>query len=179
MENNRRKTEHIVRLSLFSAIALTIFIVEALLPSPAFFIPGMKLGFANVVTIYLLSCHTKGDAFSVLMVRIFLGSIFAGQIISLAYSLAGGICSFGAMILCRRIFGNEYFWFIGAVGGVFHNIGQICAAALIMKTSAVFSYLPLLVLFGISAGIFCGITASFFVKHTRKIKSFVNTQKKS
>ncbi len=164
MSRTQNNTLRLVRLSLFAAIALTIFILEAQIPSPVVYIPGMKLGLANIVTIYLLSEYTGKEAFMVLMVRILLGSFFVGQMTALIYSLAGGILSFAVMVICFRISGGKNLWFIGAAGGVFHNIGQVIAAAFLMQTSAVFSYLPYLILSGICAGIFCGAAAHFFVK---------------
>lgn len=162
-------TSRLVRLSMFTAIALTIFILEAQIPSPFFYIPGMKLGLANVVTVFLLYRYKKTDALAVLLVRIILGSFFAGQMISLIYSLSGGLLSLGAMIVCTKLPTKESVWFTGVAGGAVHNIGQLCAAAAVMQTSAVFSYIPYLVIAGIAAGLFCGIAAAFFLKHTDRI----------
>ncbi len=167
--NKSKNVKHLVRLSMFAAIALTVFILEAQLPSPVFYIPGIKLGLANVVTLYLLADCSKKDALSVSLARILLGSFFAGQMVSLIYSLAGGLLSFCTMSLCIKLFGKRLIWFTGAVGGVSHNIGQICAAAVILKSTYVFAYLPLLILFGIAAGLFCGFTADFFLKHVHRI----------
>lgn len=178
MTRNTKKTERLVKLSMFAAIALIIFIVEAQFPSPVLYIPGMKLGLANVVTLFLLSEYTKKEAFAVMMVRIFLGSFFAGQMTALIYSLAGGFLSFGAMALCQKLFGKNCIWFTGVSGGVFHNIGQICAAAVLMETKAVFAYLPWLILFGMGAGLFCGLTAQFFIRHIRRLKNNFKTEKK-
>ncbi len=177
MNRSRNNTRRLVRLSLFSAIALTIFILEAQIPNPFVYIPGMKLGLANIVTLYLLSEYTGKDAFMVLMVRILLGSFFAGQMAALMYSLAGGLLSFAVMFVCFRLSGRKNLWFIGAAGGVFHNIGQIIAASVLMKTSAVFSYLPYLVLSGICAGIFCGTAARFLVKCMDKLHYNYNKNK--
>ena len=63
-----------VLLAMFSTIALTVFVIESLLP-PLAPIPGIKLGLANVVTLILLVCFNERDAFLVLFVRILLGSI--------------------------------------------------------------------------------------------------------
>ncbi len=162
-------TGKLVRLALFVSIALIVFIIEAQFPSPVVYIPGMKLGLSNVVTVILLATESKKDAFFVLMTRIFLGSFFAGQMISLAYSLIGGLLSFGAMCVTVMILGKDSLWFTGIVGGVVHNIGQVLAAWVLMKTEAVFAYLPYLILFGIGTGLFCGISAMFIVKHMKKI----------
>ncbi|MBQ8725211.1 MAG: Gx transporter family protein [Oscillospiraceae bacterium] len=175
MSRSQNKTQRLVRLSLFAAIALTLFILEAQIPSPITYIPGIKLGLANIVTLYILSEYTKKEALMVLMVRIFLGSFFAGQIPALIYSLAGGLLSFAVMCLCVRIYSNKALWFTGAAGGVFHNIGQIAAAARIMQTPAVFSYLPFLVISGICAGLFCGAGAFYFVKCMNRL--YTNSNK--
>ncbi len=175
----RNDTKKLVSLALFAAIALTVFVIEAQFPSPVVYIPGMKLGLSNVVTVILLATYSKKDAFFVLMTRIFLGSFFAGQMMALAYSLAGGLLSFGAMCVTVMILGKDSLWFVGIVGGVFHNIGQVLAAYLLMQTSAVWAYLPYLVLFGIGTGLFCGLSAAFIVKHLQKINCTKGNGKKN
>ncbi len=176
--SSKNNTKKLVRLALFAAIALTVFIVEAQLPSPVIYIPGMKLGLSNVVTVVLLHTHSKRDALSVLLVRIFLGSFFAGQMAALIYSLAGGLLSFIFMCIAVKVFGKENTWFTGVTGGVFHNIGQIFAARVLMDTSAVFAYLPYLVLFGIGTGLFCGICAGLCIKHLKKLQYSQNSGSK-
>lgn len=167
--NRQTDTKKLVRLSLLAAAALVIFVLEAQIPSPVVFIPGMKLGLANVITLFLLATHRRREAFAVLMVRIVLGSFFAGQMAALMYSLSGGILSFAAMCLVMVFIGKDALWFAGIAGGVFHNIGQILAARLLMQTSAVFAYIPYLVLFGIIAGLFSGLCSTFLVKHYRRL----------
>ena len=83
----------IVLLSLFTAIALVLSLVDSALP-PLLPVPGVRLGLANVVTLILLFTVRPRDAFLVLILRIILSSIFAGQGMSFLYSLAGGLlCS--------------------------------------------------------------------------------------
>ena len=83
-----KSVKKLTTLALFSTIALTIFLLESLIP-PLVPIPGIKLGLANIVTLILLANGTWRDALVVLMARILLGSIFAGQMMSFFYSLAG------------------------------------------------------------------------------------------
>ncbi len=164
MEPTLKSTKHLVRMGLYTAIALTIFILEAQLPPLIPSVPGMKLGLANIVTLILLTCETRRDALLVLLARILLGSFFAGQMAALAYSLAGGLLSFCVSMLCSWIFKRETLWFTGIAGGAFHNMGQIAAAAVLMQTSAVLAYLPVLVLCGMATGLFSGLAAMFFIK---------------
>jgi len=64
--------------------ALTIFIIEAQLP-PIAPIPGIKLGLANVVTLFAIYLLGYKEAAKIHILRIVLGSIFTGQTISFMY----------------------------------------------------------------------------------------------
>ena len=83
----------IALLSLFTAIALILSLVDSALP-PLLPVPGVRLGLANVVTLILLFAVRSRDAFLVLILRIILASVFAGQGMSFLYSLVGGYCAF-------------------------------------------------------------------------------------
>ena len=66
-------TGRIARLALLTAIALTIFMAEAQLPVIP--VPGVKLGLANIVTVYAMFSLGPGDALLVLSGRVFLGAV--------------------------------------------------------------------------------------------------------
>ena len=69
----------LTRNALLTAIALTIFMIEAQIP-PLVPIAGVKLGLANIVTVFALFAYGWRDALMILLVRVFLGSIFSGQV---------------------------------------------------------------------------------------------------
>ena len=93
----------LARLALLTAVALTIFLVEAQLPVLP--IPGAKLGLANIVTVYAVFVLGPGDALSILLVRVFLGAVFSGQMSTFFYSLSGGfLCRFGCSVRYPRSF---------------------------------------------------------------------------
>ena len=81
-------TQKLNSLSLLSTIALTIFMIEAQIPVPIP-IPGVKLGLANIVTVYGMFALSPMDTLLILLVRIFLGSVFSGQMMIFFYSLGG------------------------------------------------------------------------------------------
>lgn len=83
------KIKTMTRMALLSAIALTIFWVEAQIPMPIS-VPGVKLGLANVVTVYAVFSLGAWEAGGILLVRVLLGSLFTGQMMSLLYSAVGG-----------------------------------------------------------------------------------------
>ncbi len=150
----------LTRNALLTAIALTIFMVEAQIP-PLVPIPGVKLGLANIVTVFALFAYKKQDALMILLVRVFLGSVFSGQMMTLLYSLAGGLLCFGVTIFMEKILTEKQIWVAGVVGAVFHNIGQLLVAIVITSTPSIAVYLPVLLVSGILAGLFTGLCAQF------------------
>ena len=74
------KAKKITELALLSTIALTIFIVELRIPN-LIPIPGVKLGLANIVTVYAVYRYSAKETFSIILTRILLGAFFSGNII--------------------------------------------------------------------------------------------------
>lgn len=159
----------ITRLALLTAIALTIFMVEAQLPVVTI-VPGIKLGLANIVTVYAMFTFGPADTLMILAARVFLGAVFSGQMMTLIYSAAGGLLSWCVLLMLRRLLNRKQIWLCSPVAGVFHNLGQLLAAAAVMKTWTVLAYLPYLVLAGILAGLFTGVAAQTLINRMERLK---------
>ena len=153
MQSNRIKK--IVLLSLLTALALIIFTIESAIP-PIVPIQGIKLGLANVITLFLVLNADKRSAFAVLIVRVVLASIFAGQAISMIYSLCGGLLALISICIADHILNSKPVWFISAVGACFHNIGQIGAAVILLSWQVIY-YLPFLMISGCITGVLTGL----------------------
>ncbi len=152
--NARRLT----KLALLSAIALIIFIIELRIPN-LIPIPGVKLGLANIITVYAVYCCSPGEVWLIVLVRLVLGSMFSGTAVSFMYSLAGAVFCLCGMLLLRHVIPQSHLWLASPCGAVCHNVGQITAAILLMRTTAILVYLPVLLFSGIIAGLFTGICA--------------------
>ena len=159
-------TKQLSLMALLTAIALAIHVAEAQIPAPIP-VPGVKLGLANIVTVYAVFTMGPGPALMILVARILLGSLFSG-VMSLFYSLAGGLLCFAVMLLLRRVLSKKQIWIASVVGAVFHNIGQILVAIVVTGTPAIVSYLPILLLSGIAAGLFTGVAAQYLVNRMEK-----------
>lgn len=159
-----KSIKNLCLLALFATIALTIFVIEAQIPVPVP-IPGVKLGLANVITMIVLTKFRVRDALAVLLVRILLGTMFTGQVVSMIYSLCGGLLCFGAMAICIKIFKGKNLWFVSIIGAIFHNLGQIAAAIVVMQSVSVITYLPFLLVTGCITGLFTGFVAIWVIKH--------------
>ena len=167
MGRRDRGAGRVARLALLTAIALTIFLVEAQLPAAP--IPGVKLGLANIVTVYAVFALGPRDALMVLCARVFLGAVFSGQMMTLLYSGSGGLLSWLALCLLCRLLDRKQMWLASPVAGMCHNVGQLLAAAGVMRTWAVLAYLPYLVLAGLLAGLFTGVAAQALIGRMEKL----------
>ncbi|MCD7800358.1 MAG: Gx transporter family protein [Ruminococcus sp.] len=168
MKSTHMHIKDITRLALFIAIALTIFVLESQIPIPIA-IPGVKLGLANIVTLYLINQYSTKEALLVLIVRVILGSVFAGQLMSFAYSLVGGLLSLSVMALANKIQKGENVWFTSILGGIFHNVGQIIVAIIVLGSFNVVYYLSVLGICGIVTGLFTGLIVQAFIKSMKKL----------
>ena len=154
--------KRLTRLALLTAIALTIFMAEAQLP-PLVPLQGVKLGLANIVTVYAVFALGAGDALLILAGRIFLGAVFSGQMMTILYSAGGGLLAWLVMVVLSRLLTQRQIWLCSPVAAIFHNLGQLLVAAGVMKTWVVMAYLPYLVLSGILTGLFTGLCAQFLL----------------
>ena len=150
--NIRRLTE----LAMLSAVALIIFVIELRIPNP-FPIPGVKLGLANIVTVYAVFRCKPSETAMIVAVRLLLGAVFSGNPSALLYSAAGAICCLCGMLLLRGVLPEKQIWLCSVIGAMLHNFGQITAAVIIMRSFGVVAYLPLLLVTGSLAGAFTGI----------------------
>ena len=151
----------LTQLAMLTGIALIIFVVEMQIPNP-FPIPGVKLGLANVITVYAIYHYRAREVIMIVLVRILLASIFGGNMIAFLYSLAGSVICLAGMLLLKRIIDEKHIWIGSVFGAVLHNIGQIIVAVLILGAS-VLVYLPFLLVSGCLAGAFTGACAQLVI----------------
>ena len=143
-------TKELTLCAVLTAMALALSYLENFFPlSLAIPIPGIKLGLANIVTVFALYVLGPAQALLILMSRCLLGSVFAGNMSALIFSLLGGVTAMLVMILLSRskklsVYGVS----IGGAAG--HNCGQIAAAMITLGNTAPLYYLPILL--GVSLG---------------------------
>lgn len=163
------KTKKMAFTGLITALALVSFVIEGAIP-PITPIYGIKLGIANVFTLFALYALGTYEAAAVLFLRIFLGTIFAGQAVSFIYSMAGGVLSFVFMLIFKRYFTINRVWVLSVICAIAHNTGQIIAAIFMLQSFAIIYYLPVLIISGIIAGAFTGVCAEFVLLRIQKTK---------
>ena len=164
MRGRNSATFRLTNLALLTTVALIIFVVEANIP-PLTSIPGIKMGLANIVTLSVLYLYSRKDALMVLLVRVILGAFASGQIMTLPYSLSGGLLCFCVCALLFPLFPLKRLWLLSVIGAVFHNIGQIVIAIVLTGTPEIIWYLPILLISGAISGFFTGHAAQSLLFH--------------
>ena len=163
-----RKGARLASFGVFVALALIFSYIETLIPFQIG-IPGVKLGFANLVIVIALYRMPVGEVYLLSGVRVVLTGFLFGNLMSILYSLAGGILSLTVMWGMKRIRSVSILG-VSIAGGVFHNVGQLLAAALMVETYGVFSYLPVLLISGLLTGFVIGLAAGEMLKRIRSLQ---------
>ena len=161
-------TKKVTTLALLSAIALTIFLLEAQIP-PVVPIPGVKLGLANIVTVFAVFVLGAKDGAAILLVRVFLGAIFSGNFGTIFYSAAGGALAILVTMGLKFVLQENQIWIVGCLGAVAHSVGQMIAALMIAQTPSLLIYLPVLVVCSVITGSFTGFCVQLLVKRGKKL----------
>ncbi len=165
------QTRRIAACGLLTAVALVLSLVERMFPlSAAVPIPGIKLGLANVVTLFALVRLNRRDALAILLIRVTLASVFMGSVTSFLFALSGGLL---AMLTMSLLLPGRGRWVsvvgVSIAGAAAHNIGQICAAMLVLRSVYAAAYLPLLLLSALAMGFSTGIVSRVTIEHLEKI----------
>ncbi len=152
---------------IFTALALIFSYIETLFPIQ-FGVPGIKLGLANLITVIVLYKTDWQEALLLSAVRIILAGFIFGNLFSIVYSLAGGILSMAVMTLLKKS-GRFSVSGISMAGGVFHNIGQLVVAMIVVETYQVGYYLPVLLIAGLITGAVIGAAAGEILKRIQDL----------
>ena len=167
------KLKRFVILSVLLSATIVIGYLESFIPS--FFIPGVKLGLANIVILLTMLYFKWYEALIISLLGVLIISLLVGTFLNVIFlmSLFGAIASFLVMILILKTKIHSLI-FISMAGSIAHAVGQIAAAILIMQTTMVIYYLPFILLLSIPTGIFVGIVVRALCK-INAIDQLLNT----
>ena len=168
MGSSGSRSHTLAIISLFTAMELALTAVESMFP-PLIPVPGVKLGLANIVTLIAFSFIRKRQVFLVVLMRLILAGLVLGTFLSPAFwiSCGGGYLSFSIMALCS---GRRLISIVGVslAGAATHNIGQLIAVSLLLDNTAVFYYLPWLLLWSVPIGLFTGFAARITISSLQR-----------
>jgi len=163
-------TRQLALCAVLTALALGLSYMEGLFPVSLLIpLPGIKLGLANIVTVYALYELGVWPALAILAARCLLGSVFAGNASALIFSLMGGVLAMLVMIVLSR-FRRLSIFGVSIGGAAAHNIGQIGAAMITLGSTAPIGYLPVLLIVALFTGALTGFVVSLLFRAMKNVR---------
>ena len=158
--------KHIAYLGLLLTLALILSYVESLIPIFVS-VPGVKLGLANLVVLICLYAYPSKYAFVISIMRVMLAGLLFGSMFSILYSLAGAFFSLIVMLFAKKILKMGVLG-VSVLGGVFHNMGQLLVAIMVVSNYRIGYLFPYLLLSGIITGAVIGFIANAVIPYLKK-----------
>ena len=162
------KTKKIALLGLLASLAMVLSYIEMLLPPLYSALPGIKMGLPNIVIIFTLYKLGVKEAVTVSAIRLLWIGLLFGNVMTLAYSVAGATLSLALMALLKH-FGLFSIAGVSVVGGISHNVGQIAVAIFLLERAEIGYYLIVLSLTGTVAGLLVGLASGYLLKLLKKL----------
>lgn len=158
------KVQKIALLGVLLDATIVIAIAESFIPS--FTIPGIKLGFANIVILVTLYEVGVKESIFINLVRVLVVSLVRGTFLSMGFfmSLTGAVFSLGIMILFYLLIKKFSIIGVSVIGSLFHVTGQIIIAMIYMGTPYVVFYLPIIAASALVTGVIVGFVARAIIK---------------
>ncbi len=157
--------------SILISMAIILSYVERLIPVGIVIpLPGIKLGLANIITIFALFYLDIKAAVTINLLRCAISSLLFGGLMTFFFSFTGAMASLLVMILLKKGY-EKYFSIIGIsiAGAAAHNVGQLLLAYIILKSGGVFGYLTLLLLASLVTGLLTAVVAGSIISHMNNV----------
>lgn len=157
-----------INFSMLLALSIVLSIFESFIPIINGSIPGLKIGLANIVILFMLYRYNLKDAIYLSILRVILmGLIKAGFGINFIFSIVGAILSVSAMSIFKKL--NFSIIGVSIIGSIFHILGQIISAIILLNTFNLIYYLPYLIIFSIITGFIIGTICKEILERTKEI----------
>lgn len=148
--------------------AIIISFLESFIPIPIP-VPGVKLGLGNIITMIAITFLGLKEVLFIVIIRCFVVALLTRGIVTLAFSLSGGILSALVMWFVYRYL-IRFFSIkgISIAGAIAHSTAQIVVASFILAQTVVFFYLPVLLISSVITGFITGTVAELAIEELRK-----------
>ena len=168
-DGSREELKRAAMVAILASVAVVLGIVESFIPF-AIAVPGAKLGLGNIMVLTCLYYFKGRDAVALIVLKTLLTSFILGTFSTFLFSFFGSMASFLVMFALLRVRKDLFsLAAISIMGGIAHNLGQLAAAALVLGTTSIFFYLPLLLVSGVVTGFFIGVAATYLIGSLDKL----------
>jgi len=164
------------KLTYISALIALGIVLNFLEPPIFSFIPGIRIGFANIVSVLGLLMFGPLEAITIAFFRTTLGSVIKGALNPIQFwtSFAGGIFAAAVMAAIFKFLKNNFSIVgISIIGGISNNLVQFLVVIAITRNNAFWYYLPLLLFFGGLSGWVIGILSQLIYNKMKTIQKTI------
>lgn len=147
------------RVGMLAALALVLGYVETFIPLPVP-VPGIKLGLGNIAVLVALVVLDVRSAAAVALLKVLAAGFLFGNPLMMAYSAAGTLLAFAIIAVLNRIPGISVV-LVAIAGAIFHNIGQLAVASVVLRTGLVWATAPVLVIAACVTGALTGAAVRY------------------
>lgn len=164
-----RKNLRVARIGVLTSLAVILGMIETTIPD--FFVPGVKIGFPNVLVLLLICYGDKKEALIISLLRVFIVGLLRGNLFQMGglMSLAGALASFLVMVIIRLIFKKSSPIIVSCFGALTHGLAQLLVGVSFLGTWSIFYYYPLMGLLSIAAGVLSGLVTIVIGKRLQRI----------
>jgi len=162
-----------VILAYFTAFAVTIYVLENIIPKP---LPFFKLGLANVIVLLLLWNKKYLASIIIILSKTILGGLITGMLLSpmTIISLGASIAAFILMFCALNARIGFSVLGISIIGATAHNITQLAIVNwLLVHNNTIWKLLPLMILLGLVTGLITGYLVHLLSRQ-KVIKSYLS-----
>ena len=163
-----KSTKRLAMLGLYTALAMIFGYIEVLFPIGGLLggIPGIKLGLANLVILFMLERFTPWEAALVSVVRILLIDTLFGRVSSIPIAMGGAFLSLLVMSLLKK-HADMTTTAVSIAGGIAHNVGQMLVVLFWLHVWGYIYYAPILIITGMITGYVIGLLVSEVLKRVK------------
>lgn len=158
--NKKNNIKIITTLSILASLASIVSIIDKIIISCIFpYIPGIKIGLANVITLYSIYNVKFRYAFIEVILKIIITSLIFGSITSFIIGGLSSLISFFVMYICFRYLSYKLSIItISIIGGFIHINSQLLITKFIYKLgNEVYTYGAVLILISLITSIIVGL----------------------
>ncbi len=148
-------TQKLAQMAMLVAMATAVHWLESMMMPIFPGLPGVKLGLANLFTLYALQTLGASAAWTIAILRCGLGLLLIGAPVGAIYAFAGAMISCLVMVVLKTLkFGPLAQSVMGALA---HNTAQGMMAMVMTGTRGLIYYFPILWLAAVPTGLFVGL----------------------
>ena len=168
MRSRADHTKMLVFAGILTALALALSLIDTAVTSLFAFLPGFRLGLANIAALYALYTLGLPWALAISIARCVLTAVFSGQATMFLFSIMGAV---GSTLLMGLLRNRLSVIKVSICGGITHNLLQLLAAVWITAAPGIGNYLPVLIILGTLTGFLIGWLCTLLLRRLHPLST--------